>query len=168
MRKTKLAIFGLIAAILTVSPLYAQTDKEGKDGFKEKIYKELNLSAEQQKKLEENRKGQREKMKEIFSAMKEKQAQLQQELKKTDVKEASVEPIVSEIKSLQGKLMDLKIKGIFAVKETLTPEQFAKFQEMTKKQLEKKKKVFKGLRDRSRDKKCCQRQGNQAGGVISD
>jgi len=83
----------------------------------------------------------------IFSAIKEKQAQLQQELKNLGVKDASVRPIVSEIKSLQAKLIDLKIKGIFAVKEILTPEQFTKFQEMMEKRLEKRK-SSKGLCER--------------------
>lgn len=96
-----------------------------------KLAKTLGLTEEQQQKLEENNKKQRERMSELFKALKEQHDKLRNELERKDVKKEEITPIVENIKSLQAKILDQKIEGIFAVKEILTPEQFSKFQEMT-------------------------------------
>ena len=93
--------------------------------------KTLNLTPEQQQKLQDNRKAQRERMSQLLNQLKEKQQILRQELKKPSVTKASIAPIMSELNTLQSQLMNLRIDGILAVKEILTPEQFAKFQQMT-------------------------------------
>lgn len=98
----------------------------------DKIFKELNLTAEQKDKLKQNRKEQQEKMKDLGTQLMKKQAELRDKLDSPDVSRASVEPIAAELKALQAKMFDYRIDGIFAVKEILTPEQFAKFQEKVK------------------------------------
>lgn len=136
MKKINSTIIGLAVVILTVSAVYAQTQGESQqrgDGQKGRIFKELNLTPEQQKKLEENRKAQGEEMTNLRTAIKEKQTKLQEELKNPAVTKAIVESLVNEIKSLQAQLIDHRINGIFAVKEILTPEQFVKFEQMTEK-----------------------------------
>jgi Spy/CpxP family protein refolding chaperone len=142
-------IIGLAVVILAVSAVYAQTQDEGQqrgDGQKGRIVKELNLTPEQQKKLSENRKAQRQEMEELRTAIKEKQTKLQEALKNPAVTRASVEPIANEIKSLQAQSIDHRISGIFAVKEILTLEQFAKFQQMTGKRQENRKERFQNWR----------------------
>ena len=136
---------------LMVSAGYAETQSECQqrgDRHKGRIFKELNLTQEQQKKLEENQKAQREEMTKLRSAIKEKQAKLQEELKNIAVTRAAVEPLVNEIKSLQAQLIELRIKGIFTVKKILTPEQFAKFQQMMEKRGEGRKGRFKNWHGR--------------------
>jgi Spy/CpxP family protein refolding chaperone len=136
MKKINSIIIGLAVVILTVSAVYAQTQGESQqrgDGQKGSIFKELNLTSEQQKKLAENRNAQREEMAKLHTAIKEKQTKLQEELKNPAVTRAIVEPLVNEIKSLGAQLIENRINGIFAVKEILTPEQFVKFEQMTEK-----------------------------------
>jgi Spy/CpxP family protein refolding chaperone len=151
MKKIKLMIIGLAVVFLAASAAYAQTEskyQERGDWQKGRIFKELNLTQDQQKKLEGNRAAQRGEMTNLRAAMKEKQAKLREELKNPSVTKASVEPLVSELKSLQGQSLDHRINGIFEVKEILTPEQFAKFQQMTEKRQENKKGRFQNWRDK--------------------
>lgn len=153
MKKIKSIIIGLAIVFLMVSAVYAQIQCEHKqrgEGQRGGVFKELKLTPEQQKKLEENRKAQREEITKLRMAIKEKQQKLQEELKNPVVTKAAVEPIVNEIKSLQAQLIDHRISGIFAVKEILTPEQFAKFQQMTGRWQENRKEYFQNWRERRR------------------
>ena len=59
-----------------------------------------------------------------------------------------IEPLANEIKSLQAQLIDSRINGIFAVKEILTPEQFAKFQQMAEKWQKERKGNFRNWREK--------------------
>jgi Spy/CpxP family protein refolding chaperone len=139
MKNIKLSVCTLAVIFLATGTLYAQQPgqmpKRGKE-MKAQIAKELNLTPEQEKKLEENRKVQREQMANLLKALKEKQEKLQEALNNPAAKKTTVEPLASEIKSLQAQLFDARISGIFAVKEILTPEQFAKFQQMAEKSKE--------------------------------
>ena len=156
MKKTKLIIIGLGVFFLTVSSVYAQMqggDKPAGGRFKENIYKELNLTPEQQKKLEENRQAQREKTSQLRTAMKEKERQLQQTLKDPAVTRANVEPLVNKIKSLQAQLIDQRVSGIFAVKEILTPEQITKLNRLMEKRKEGRQGRFQQWRERRKDMK---------------
>ena len=142
MKKIRLVVITLAAIFLAVNTLYALPEGGPRNhaaGAKENVFKELNLTPEQQQKLEENRKLQRQEMTELHSAMQEKQKQLQQELSSPGVNMETIDPLVNEIKTLQARLIDRRIKGIFTVKSILTPEQFAKFQQMTQQWQEKRK-----------------------------
>ena len=160
MKKTRLVMIGLAVSFFTVSSVYAQeqmigrhaqTQSVGKpDGarLKEGIYKELNLTPEQQKKLEENRKAQREKTSQLRTTMMEKEKQLQQALKDSGVTRVKVEPLVNEIKSLQAQLIDQRVSGIFAVKDILTPEQISKLNQLMEKRKEGRKGRFQEQQNR--------------------
>ena len=140
MRKTSLVAMSVAVVMLTAGLVYAETEQgakqsgEGQRGKqwqeqKEKIAKDLNLTPEQQQKLEANRKSQRETMNNLHKALKEKQDKLQELLKNANVTRSSVNPLVSEIKSIQDQLVEARVNAIFAVKAILTPEQFAKLQQ---------------------------------------
>jgi Spy/CpxP family protein refolding chaperone len=132
----KVIIASLAMVFLMAGVVYAETpgeDQHKGDGDKEGVFKELNLTPEQTKQLQTNRTAQREESTQLRKSMKEKQTELQEALKNPAVSRAAVEPIVNQIKSLQTNLIDYRINGIFAVKAILTPEQFAKFQQMTEK-----------------------------------
>jgi len=150
-QKINSTIIGLAVVILTVSAVYAQTQGESQrrgNWHEGNIFRELNLTPEQQKKLEENRNAQREEMEKLHTAIKEKQTKLQEDLKSSAVTRETVEPLVNEIKSLQVQLIDHRINGIFAVKEILTPEQFVKFEQMTEKGHKNKKGYMQNWRER--------------------
>ncbi|MBU0503242.1 MAG: periplasmic heavy metal sensor [Candidatus Omnitrophota bacterium] len=133
MDKIKMVIISLVVFFVMAGVVYAQPKgerrKEG-DVPKASILKELNLTTEQNTLLEANREAQREESIRMHSAMKEKMAKLQEELKNSAVTRAAIEPLANEIKGLQSQLIEHRVNGIFAVKEILTPEQFVKFQQL--------------------------------------
>ena len=145
MKKTGLVSIGLAVFFLMVSSVYAQEQSAGKpegSRAKEGIFKELNLTPEQQNKLEENRKAQREKTSQLRERMMEKEKQLQQALKDPGVTKVKVEPLLNEIKSSQAQLIDQRVSGIFAVREILTPEQVSKLTQLMEKRKEGRKGRF--------------------------
>lgn len=137
MKRIIVGIIGFAVVLLSLNAAYAQIPPHEGKGSRDKpdrrILQQLNLTEEQQKKLEENQLAQRQKMKESIAAMKEAQAKLQEALKDPNTTRATVEPILKEIKNLQAQMIDNRTDGIFAVKQILTPEQFTQFQELTQK-----------------------------------
>ncbi len=151
MRKMRVMVTVLAVVIFAAGSVYAQEQQKSQkrgEGEKGKIFKELKLTPEQEKKLEDNRKAQQEEMLKLREAVKANHEKLQAKLKDPAVTRGAIEPLVSEIKSLQAKLIDHRINGIFAVKAILTPEQFAKFNQIMEKQL----KGRKGPSKESREK----------------
>ena len=147
MDKIRLATIGLAIIFLTVSEAAAQMPGVGRQGgsrLKEDIFKQLNLTPEQQQKLGENRKAQREKMAQLLQAVKEKREELRKDLESATVTRDAVQPLVSDIKSLEAQLVDNRVNGIFAVKEILTPEQFAQFSQIMEKRKDGMAKRFQG------------------------
>jgi Spy/CpxP family protein refolding chaperone len=131
LRIIKAAVVTLAVGMFMVSGAYAGQvgcAPEGKGDMTKKMAKELNLTADQQAKLEANKAARYEKMKTLREAMKANRDKFREEMKKPDVARAGIEPIVSEMKSLQGQMIDQRVDGIFEVKGILTPEQFEKFQ----------------------------------------
>jgi Spy/CpxP family protein refolding chaperone len=133
----RITVIAVAVVFLASSFLYAQDNadtealgKAGKIRQEKPILKALNLTAEQQKELEANRQTQRQEMTRIVGALKVQKEKLEQAMKNYSVTRTEVEPIVSVIKSLQAQLIDQRISGIFTVKGILSPEQFAKFQEI--------------------------------------
>ncbi|MFH1441519.1 MAG: Spy/CpxP family protein refolding chaperone [Candidatus Omnitrophota bacterium] len=153
MNKIKKLLILLAVVAMAAGTAYApQKCKDNHQGGdrKGRIFEKLNLTPEQQKSLEGNRKIQREKMKELRAAMKEKQEQLQQALREPSADKASVEPIVNEIKTLQAQSLEYRIDGILAVKQILTPEQYAQFQQMVGKYKEGRKGRFQDWRKKGK------------------
>ncbi len=146
MKKIKVIAISLAIVSVLVSGVYAdeayKESRYSEDGLKERVIKKLNLTQEQQGKLAEHRKAHRESMMKLRAAMKEERAELQEELRKPDFTEATVRPLVEEIKALQSEMIDLRVDGVFAVKDILTPEQFVKFQQIVKHKKEILKKGF--------------------------
>ncbi len=103
---------------------------------KDAITRELNLTADQQKRLEQERTAHREVMKTLLSALKEKRRELQDAIAKPDVTRQQIEPILAQVKKLQADMADKRADGIFAVKGILGPEQFAKLQSMKEKKMQ--------------------------------
>ncbi|MEK7273669.1 MAG: Spy/CpxP family protein refolding chaperone [Candidatus Desantisbacteria bacterium] len=147
MRRMMQSLIIAAVGVMIVVPTISAQPHEGMDGLAighpeqaaDKIFKELNLTEEQKNKLKQNRKAQQEAMKGLRTQMMKKHAELRDTLSKPDVSRAIVEPIAAELKALQAKIMDCRLDGIFAVKEILTPEQYAKFQEKVKEKVENRK-----------------------------
>ncbi|MFC1522016.1 Spy/CpxP family protein refolding chaperone [Elusimicrobiota bacterium] len=99
----------------------------------QRMEKELLLSPEQSEKLKEHRKTHRKQSSGFQKEMKEKRKALKDELEKTDMDMNKVKTLHSEIKSIQNKMADHRLEGILNVRKILNPEQFKKFQDITKK-----------------------------------
>jgi len=105
--------------------------------MKENCKKELGLTAEQDKALEANRQAHRAEAEAMYEAMKAKKSELKAAMAKPGATKAQIEPIAKELKAIQAKMTDRRIDGILAVKEILTPEQFAKLESMKDKKVKK-------------------------------
>ncbi len=137
-RKVRIAALLAIGALCLSAPaLYAATNDTApaqEKGFTKKmeakrqqLYKELNLSDEQKKLLEENRNKHKEQMKALFSQMKEERLLIRDELKKDTLDTGKIYQINNELKKMQGQLLDYRLESILEVRKILTPEQFKKF-----------------------------------------
>lgn len=102
------------------------------EGRKAELFKELNLTAEQEAKLAEHRKQNRAEAEQRFTAIKEAREKLREELDKPTSDMAVVQASANTIKQSQAQMVDHRIKSILQLKEVLTPEQFQKFQEKAK------------------------------------
>jgi Spy/CpxP family protein refolding chaperone len=130
MNKIKSIIIGIAVVFLAVNTVYAWGDDSSKGRDRKdrtQIFKDLNLTDDQQQKMELNRTEQFKKAQEVSRSVKEEYGKLQEAMKDPSVTKDKVEPIVARIKSLQAEIVDSRVSSIFAAKEILTPEQFAKF-----------------------------------------
>ncbi len=143
----------VVVAIFIAGNVFAGTEcgfqgkhDKGSKG-KEAITRELNLNADQQARLDQERKTHRETMDTLRGALKEKKRELQDAITKPGTTRQQVEPILAQIKKLQSDMADKRADGIFAVKSILTPEQFTKLQEMKEKKVKGQHKKY-GKKDR--------------------
>jgi len=154
MHKIKMMAIVGVAVIFIAGVAFAQPEETRggpqQKNFKEIMQKKLGITEEQHQKLEANRKSQEEVMKSLRAAMQEQRSKLQEALKDPEATRSIVEPIVTEMKSLQAQLIDQRINGIFIAKSILTPEQFAKFNEIAGKHFQGKKG---GLREKMKERK---------------
>lgn len=94
-----------------------------------KMFKDLNLTKEQEEQLEVNRKNHWEEMKSLKEEMWNKKKAIRNELAKDDVNLQEVNRIHQELKDILVKKEDLRLESILEIKKILTPEQFKKFNE---------------------------------------
>jgi Spy/CpxP family protein refolding chaperone len=114
-----------------------QAKSWGRQGqeHKAELFKELNLTAEQEAKLAEYRKQDKAEAEQNRTAMKEAREKLREELDKPTSDMTVVGNLANTIKQGQAQMVDHRIKSILQLKEVLTPEQFQKFQEKTKEKM---------------------------------
>lgn len=134
--------FGIIGVMLLTSNVYAQTQEDysaGREAMREKmkarmleVFKQLDLSPEQEKQLAAHRNKHREQGKEIYKNIKAKREEIKNELQKQELNMEKINKIHSELKSLRSKKADRRLEGILEVRKILTTEQFRKFCELKK------------------------------------
>jgi len=90
--------------------------------------KELNLTPEQREKLKAQREAKKENNKAMHEQLKAKMQALHEAVSKPGTTRADVENLVNEVNAIKGQMFSQRIDGLFAMKEILTPEQFAKMQ----------------------------------------
>jgi Spy/CpxP family protein refolding chaperone len=148
---TKLNIIGLFiaAAALSTSVAYAETGNAGnftaaktiqegsdiprqesqkrwgdgrKNAFKGKV---LNLNEDQNKQLDAIREKQTEIMKSSFEKMKNNRQALNDELVKASPDINKVNQLQSELKGINGEMVDNQLNATLEAKKVMSPEQFA-------------------------------------------
>jgi len=135
-------LFGIIGMVLLTSNVYAQTPGDNPPGYETKkekmkarmleIFKQLDLSPEQEKQLEAHRNKHRGQSKELRKSIKAKREEIRNELQKQELNMEKINEIHSELKALHSKKSDHRLKSMLEVRKILTPEQFTKFCELRK------------------------------------
>lgn len=100
---------------------------EKMDAKREQFYKELNLTVEQKKALEENKNKSRQAAKALKDNIRAKRNLMRAELEKEQLDMNKVNKIQSELKALQAQMLDQRLEGILEVRKILTPDQFKEF-----------------------------------------
>jgi len=91
------------------------------------IYNQLNLTDDQKKQLEANKKQHRAIMKSAHQEMRTEKQALQEELMKPQLDMPKINKLHDQIKAAQSQIEDNKLSSILAVRAILSPEQFSKF-----------------------------------------
>ena len=130
------------AAILVLS--FASTasaqwfGRDGKKGQKsneggfDNIAKELNLTESQKQQMAQQRSKEKEQGQVLREKMKAARDELTKELDKEKPDMAKIRSLISEMKELIGSRIEQRVDGIISMKQVLTPEQFKKLNEKTK------------------------------------
>lgn len=149
---TILAVVALVSLAMYACPFYAGF-KPGKifmekmDAKQQQLYRDLNLTKEQKKLLEENKNKNREQMKELFHNMRIGMILMRQELQKDQLDMGKINQINNELKQLQAQMLDYRLQSILEVRKILTPEQFKKFEA----KMEERTSHFRDKRERPRE-----------------
>jgi Spy/CpxP family protein refolding chaperone len=133
---------GIVAVMLLSTNLYSQPQGDRFDRSDEmrkkmrakmlEVFKQLDLSPEQEKQIQTHRKNHRGQGKEFRENMKAKKEAIRNELQKEELNMENVYKIHNELKDLLIQKADHRLEGILAVRKILTAEQFRKFCELRK------------------------------------
>ena len=138
-KSVKIIALLIIAALALSAPaLYAdvvagnsnQREKWSKGKMESKtqeLYKDLNLTEEQKKMLDDNKSKHREQMKALFNDMDIHRTAIRQELQKETLDMGKITQLNNEMKKLQEQMLDQKLAGTLEVRKILSPDQFKKF-----------------------------------------
>ncbi len=138
MVKLKIMVFAIIAVtFLSASAFCADNAavpssqrkgwSEKREASQQQLYKELNLTDEQKKVLDENKTRTKEEMKVLYQQMQDKRAILRQELQNDTLDMRKINQINGELKDVQVQILDKRLSGILEVRKILTADQFKKF-----------------------------------------
>ena len=137
---------GIVGVMLLTSNVYSQPQEdrfnrsdEMRNEMREKmkakmleVFKQLDLSPEQEEQLKAHRKNHRGQGKEFRENMKAKKEAIRNELQKEELNVENVYTIHKELKDLLIQKADHRLEGILEVRKILTAEQFRKFCELRK------------------------------------
>ncbi len=133
---------GIIGVMLMPSHVYSQPrdrDFQGHGVNREKredrmlaVFKQLDLSPEQEKQLKAHRDKHREQKKDIHESIRAKKEEMKIELQMQELNMDNINKINSELKNIASKKIDHRLEGILEVGKILTTKQFAKYMELKK------------------------------------
>lgn len=135
--KFKKIFVAVVAAVLISLGLSAPVGAEGNNQnapisekrAKKDFLETLNLSVEQKELIKKDRAKSKQNWAELREKLGAKRSELKQELEKPSVDMNKINAIITETKTLTGKMLELRVNNILTMKQILTPEQFKKLQE---------------------------------------
>ena len=148
MKSKKLAALVIVGALVLSSGVLYASSSDDKCGTPEKtskgrgwagkhdIFKDLNLTDQQKKMLEENKAKHKEEMKVTLDAIRQARDSMRQELQKEKLDMAKVGRINDELKKLEAQMIDRRLEGVLEVRKILSPQQFQKFMSKMEKRME--------------------------------
>ena len=132
--------FSALSIFLLLSTVNSYAQEQNQQGQmrerfnrSEDFTKTLNLTPEQQAQIKQQRGANKEKVMQLRQQLRAKRSELKEELDKPSVDMNKINSIVAETKTLMAEQLDLRVKGILAMKQVLTPEQFKKLHERREK-----------------------------------
>ena len=105
-----------------------QPNKDKRD----QVIRQLNLTPQQEVQIKQLQMLNRQKAKELFRRLKEKRRELADELDKARSNPIKIRTLITELKDIQGRLIEKRVEDVLKMKEILTPEQYQKFSETLK------------------------------------
>lgn len=132
--RNKLIAIAIVTAVLFSQAAFAEQGPKDADFEKhhDKIMKQLNLTPEQEKQLKDYREQEKAEIKKEFGELKAKREELRSQLNNPQVSENTIRQTAGQLEAMQAKMMARRIDSILYMRKVLTPEQFTKFQELTK------------------------------------
>jgi len=135
-------LYSVILGIFLVSNVYAWPEGKyyfghgGREGIKEKkearfkeVFKELDLTPEQEEQLKNHRTQSRKRMKGFRKKVADKRDELGKELQKQELDMEKINQLNTELKVIHSEMQDNRLKGILEVRNILGTEQYTKFRE---------------------------------------
>jgi Spy/CpxP family protein refolding chaperone len=123
---TKITIAGLMMAFMALSaPMVYANEEGGWHHDKDRMAKVLNLTDDQKKQFDDIRKKQKEAMKGVFDQIKANREAFDTEISKAAPDMNKINDLQSQLKTVQGQMVDNHLNLILETKKILTPEQYA-------------------------------------------
>ncbi len=133
---------GIVGVMLLSSNVYSQPPEDHFNRHEEmrekmkarmlEVFKQLDLSPEQEEQLQAHRKNHRGQGREFHENMRAKKEAIRSELQKEELNMENVYKIHNELKDLLIQKANHRLEGILEVRKILTAEQFRKFCELRK------------------------------------
>ncbi len=127
--RTLIKLMTVVLLVVGTASL-AEAKRRGGD-FKDKIFKQLDLTEEQTKKLDELKTNQKDNMKQLRENKKSISTKFKEALA-SDASESELRDLHNQKMTLKKQIADARFEKMIAVRKILTPEQRTKFQDLMK------------------------------------
>lgn len=155
----KIILLG-VCSLLVVQSAYAgqckakdggkQYQRSHMEGMMDDVISELGLSPEQETKIKELKKSMFAEKKDAYARKKEKYHAMKAELDKADTDRAKVDALIEELVGLEREKLQLRAQHVLAIKEVLSPEQYATLQNKIEIKKEVRKELWKMRKGRGK------------------
>ncbi len=133
---------GIVGVMLLTSNVYSQPQGDNFNRHEEirekmkarmlEVFKQLDLSPEQEEQIQAHRKNHRGQGREFRENLRAKKEAIRNELQNEELNMEEIYRIHNELKGLLSTKADHRLEGILEVRKILTAEQFRKFCELRK------------------------------------